>query len=192
MPTAAKAAQIQEIQEKLSRATIAVSTQYAGATVKQFSQLRSKLREQQVEYVVVKNTLTAIAAANCGKVGVREILKGPTAIALGYGEVVDPARVLVEQIKAIGLPVTITGAYLDGKVLPLAEVQALAALPTKQVLLGRVMGGLLAPLYGLVVSLNYHIGGLARILEARRKQMEGDASPPAPVAEVEAAPAAPA
>ena len=187
MPTDAKARQIQEIQEKLGRATIAISTQNGGATVKQFNQLRTKLREMKVEYVVVKNTLTGIAADNCGKSAVREILKGPTAIALGYGEVVDPAKVLVEQIKAIGLPVTITGGYLDGKVLKPAEVQALAAMPSKQVLLGRVMGGLLAPLYGLAIGLNYHIGGLARALEGRRKQMESAAPPAAPVAD--AAPA---
>ncbi|MSQ26128.1 MAG: 50S ribosomal protein L10 [Dehalococcoidia bacterium] len=191
MPTDAKAKQIQDIQEKLSRATIAISTRNGGATVKQFNELRSKLREKKVEYVVVKNTLTGIAADNCGKSAVREILQGPTGIALGYGEVVDPAKILVEQIKAIGLPVTITGGYLDGKVLQPAEVQALAAMPSKQVLLGRVMGGLLAPLYGLAIGLNYHIGGLARTLEARRKQMESAApvADAAPAAEAAPAPA---
>ncbi|MCI0768898.1 MAG: 50S ribosomal protein L10 [Chloroflexi bacterium] len=176
MPTEKKIAQVKALEEKLGRCAIAVSTEYRGMTVGQMNDLRRKLRENDIEFLVVKNNLLAIAAENAGKSGLREVVRGPTGIAFGYGDVVGPAKVLHEHIQAAKIPLSITGAFTDGRVLQAAEVRFLATLPPRPVLMGQVMGGLLAPLRGLAYVLSYHLGGLARVLDARRQQMEGSES----------------
>ncbi len=172
MPTQKKIDQVKEVEERLGRCTIAVTTAYRSMTVSDMNELRRKLREGAVEYLVVKNNLASIAGDNAGKPGLREILKGPTGIAFGYGEVVDAPRLLHGHIQATRGPLSIIGGLLDGQVLSGAEVVTLATLPAKPVLISQLMGGLLAPLSGVVYSLNYHLGGLARVLDARRAQLE--------------------
>ncbi|MEE9285643.1 MAG: 50S ribosomal protein L10 [Dehalococcoidia bacterium] len=172
MPTPKKIEQVKVLEEKLGRCAIAVSTEYRGMTVADMNELRRKLRENSIDYLVVKNTLLAIAAKNAGKPGISEVVQGPTGIAFGYGDVVAPAKVLQEHIQATKVPLNIVGAVIDGQVLQADEVRALAALPPRQVLMGQVMGGLVAPLRGLAYVLNYHLAGLARVLDAHRQQLE--------------------
>lgn len=176
MATEKKVQQVKEIQEKLSRSTIAVTTENRGLTVAHMTELRRKLRQKGIDYLVVKNTLLGIAAQNAGKPGIREVVKGPTAVAFGYGDVVEPARLLHEHIQATKVPLEITGAVMDGQVLAADQVRALALLPPRQVLVGQVAGTMIAPLYGLVYAMSYHLNGLARVLDGRRKQLEGAGS----------------
>lgn len=193
MPTEKKAQKIAEFEEKLKKCTIAVSTEYRGLKVSEMTELRRKLRAKKIELVVVKNTLVGIAGDKAGKPGIRKVVKGPTAVAFGYGEVTEPAKVLTEHIAATKIPVTITGAVMDGQVLQPADVKALAALPPKPILVGQLMGAMLGPLNGLVYALNYNMGALARVVDGRRKQLE--AAQPAVLATTaapEAAPATPA
>lgn len=173
MATEKKAQQVKALEDKLKRSTIAVSTENKGLTASQMTELRRKLREKGVELVVVKNTLLGIAADNTGKAGLRQVVRGPTAVAFGYGDIVDPAKVLHQHILESKVPLQISGAVMNGQVLSAAEVQALAVLPSKQVLMGKLVGAVIGPVYGLAYVLNYHVAGLARVLEARRKQLEG-------------------
>ena len=186
MPTERKIKQVAYIEERLARCTVAVTTRNNGISVAEVNELRRKLRAASVEYLVVKNNLAAIAADNAGKSGLRDILQGPTAIAFGYGEVVDPARTLHEEIRSASLPIELIGAIIDGDTLDAVAVRELALLPPKPVLITKVMGGLLGPLYGLSHALNYHISGLARALDGIRQQMEASEAPATPPAEAPA------
>ena len=186
MPTERKIKQVAYIQDRLSRCTVAVTTRNNGISVAQVNELRRKLRGAEVEYLVVKNNLAAIAADNAGKPGLRDILQGPTAIAFGYGEVVDPAKTLHEEIRSASLPIELLGAIIDGQTLDAAAVRELAVLPPKPILITKVMGGMLGPLYGLSYVLNYHISGLARALDGIRQQMEAAQAPAAPPEETPA------
>ena len=189
MPTERKIKQVAYIQDRLSRCTVAVTTRNNGISVAQVNELRRKLRTASVEYLVVKNNLAGIAADNAGKPGLRDILQGPTAIAFGYGEVVDPARTLHEEIRSASLPIELLGAIVDGQTLDAAAVRELALLPPRPILMSKVMGGLLSPLYGLSYALTYHISGLARVLDGIRQQMEAAQAPTAAPAAPEEAPA---
>ncbi len=184
MPTERKEKQVVALKDKVARCTIAISTEFRGLPMPQMNELRRKLREQGAEYVVVKNTLAAIAADQAGKPGLRQVLKGPTAIAFGYNsDVVAPARALAEHIQATKAPVTITGAVMDGQVLDAAGVRHLATLPPRPMLMAKLMGAMIGPLYGLSYVLSYHTGALARVLDARRKQLESaGGAPAAPIA----------
>ena len=189
MPTERKIKQVAYIQDRLSRCTVAVTTRNNGISVAQVNELRRKLRAASVEYLVVKNNLAGIAADNAGKPGLRDILQGPTAIAFGYGEVVDPARTLHEEIRSASLPIELLGAIVDGQTLDAAAVREFALLPPRPILMSQVMGGLLGPLYGLSYVLTYHISGLARVLDGIRQQMEAAQAPAAAPAAPEEAPA---
>jgi large subunit ribosomal protein L10 len=172
MPTQKKIDLVKEVEVRLARCTIAVTTEYRSMTVAEMTELRRKLREGAIEYVVVKNNLAGIAADNIGKPGLREILKGPTGIAFGYGEVIDAPKLVHEHIRATRGPLSIIGGLMGDQLLTSAEVVSLATLPAMPVLMGQLMGGLLGPLNGVVHALNFHLGGLARALEGRRAQLE--------------------
>ena len=196
MPTERKIEQVAQLEDRLKRCTIAVTTEYRGLTVAELAELRAKLREKQVELVVVKNTLAAIAGDQAGKPGLRDVLQGPTAIAFGYGEVVDAPKTIHDHIQATKISINMIGAVMDGQVLNAVDIRELAILPPKPILMSQLLAGLLGPLYGLSYTLNYHISGLARVLDAARQKMEASSDAPAqeaaatsteaPAAEVEA------
>lgn len=175
MPTEEKAQQVLALEEKLRKSAIVVSTEFRGLTVAQVSALRRKLRAEKVEMLVVKNTLASIAAKNVGKGGIGEVLKGPTAIVLGYDDPIGAPKALSGYLKENEIGLKITGGFAEGRVLSTADVESLASTPPRPILMGQVMGGLLAPLYGLLHALNFHVSGLARALEGRRKQLESAA-----------------
>ena len=179
MPTEKKIQQVEYIEEKLGKCAIAVATEFRGVTVQDMAALRAKLRESQVEYLVVKNNLAGIAADRAGRPGLRDVLQGPTAIAFGYGEIVDPPRVLNDHIKAAQITVTLTGAVTETEVFTAAQVLELATLPPKPILMSMLLSGLQSPLRGLAYALTYHLSGLARVLDAMREKMEVAAAPEA-------------
>lgn len=160
------------ISEKLGKAEIAIVTDYRGLTVAEITELRRKFREQGIEYHVVKNTLAGFAANAVGKPNISEFLEGPTAIAFGYDDVIQPAKVLQEFAKAAETPLSIKGGILGDKTLTSDEISALAKLPPKEELIGKVVGLVQSPLYGLVNVLNGNLRGLVGVLQARVNQME--------------------
>ena len=101
MPTARKMQQVEDLRQRVERATIAISTDYRGLTVAQTQALRRRLREANVEMRVVKNTLVRLAAHQSGREDMLPIVEGPTALVLGYDDIIAPARVLTEYIRQV-------------------------------------------------------------------------------------------
>ena len=164
---------VKAIADMLQGSTIAVVTDYRGLSVAQMSQLRSNLRQAGISYRVVKNTLARFAAKEAGDEGLVGMLQGPTAIAFGYGEIVEPARVIAGYISSSRTSLSVKGALLSGRVLSPEEVSSLSMLPSRGMLIARLMGGLQAPIVGLVNVLGANMRGFVTVLNARIQQMEG-------------------
>ena len=165
MPTEKKVQAVKEIQGWLKDTSIIITTNYSGIPVSEMTNLRRALREKGVRYKVVKNTLTYLAADAAGQPLVKEIVQGPTAIAFGYDDPIAPAKALSEFISSNRSALEIRGALMDGRLLTAAEIDALAKLPSKDVLIAMLMGQLQGPIAGLAHVLNGPVSGLARVLQ---------------------------
>ncbi|HWJ03077.1 MAG TPA: 50S ribosomal protein L10 [Verrucomicrobiae bacterium] len=161
---------VAEVKEKFSQAKGVVLTDYRGLTVAQVTKLRSQLREAGVEYKVIKNTLVKRAAHEIGVTGLDAYLEGPTAVAFGV-DPVAPAKVLTEFAKA-NKDLEIKAGMVEGKVIGLDGIKALAELPSREVLLAQVLGALQSPLVGMANVLQGPIRKLGYALEEVRKLKE--------------------
>jgi large subunit ribosomal protein L10 len=173
MPTEKKVKIVAGLQDVFTRCTVGVMTDYRGLTTSEINELRSKLREAGVEYHVVKNSLAQIAARNAGLDEVAASFEGPLALAFGYGEATEAARGLTDYIRTTKSILSIKGGFLPDRVLSAAEVETLARLPSREVLLAQVMAGMQSPIYGLVNVLAGPVRGIMGVLQARIKQLEG-------------------
>ena len=163
-----KEAIVAEMKEKLaSQGVVLVS--FNKLDVKNATLLRRKFLAHGVEYKVIKNTLTRIAADELGLEGLDDLLAGPNGLATCKDDPVAPAAALKESKSEA---IVVKAGVLDGKVIDAKAVQALADLPSKEQLLGMVAATLLAPITGLARALNGNIQNLAYALEALRKQKE--------------------
>lgn len=160
---------IDEISEKIKAAKAMVFADYRGLTVEQDTELRSALRKAGVEYKVVKNTLTRIAVNENGLEGLDEILNGPTAMAVSDSDPVAPAKVLSEYAKKFD-KLELKAGVVEGKVIDLNGIKALAELPPREVLIAKVLGGFNAPISGFVNVLNGNMRGLVVALNAIAEQ----------------------
>lgn len=171
--TSEKQAVVAEIKEKLQGTKGAVLTNYRGLTVAQDTQLRRKLREAGVEYRVVKNTMTRIAANEAGIEGLDVYLEGPTAIAISMTDPVAPAKIISDFVKENKLQVLeIKAGLVEGKVIDAQGVKALASLPPKEVLIAQVLAGMQSPITGFVNVLQGTIRNVVYALDAVRQQKE--------------------
>jgi large subunit ribosomal protein L10 len=174
MPTAKKEATIDELRERIAGTKNLFFTNYAGLTVQEMKKLRTELRKDGSTYGVVKNTLFKRAASDELASQLDGILAGPTGVVFAGDDPVAPAKALKtfsDQTK----PVEVKAAYIDGKLVDAAQVQALAALPPKQELLARLVGSLSSPITGLVRVLSGNQSGLVRVLNAiAEKKSAGD------------------
>ena len=187
-----KAAAVAELVDSFQESTGAVLTEYRGLTVKQLQDLRRALGEN-ANYAVVKNTLTQIAAKEAGVDGFDDLLLGPTAIAFINGDVVEAAKGLRDFAKA-NPALVIKGGYLEGNVLDAKEIARLADLESREVLLAKMAGAMLASLSQAVYLLNAPLSQAARLAAALQEKAEqdpsilaGGAGTPAPAAEEPAA-----
>ena len=171
-----KAIVVDSVADKLSRSSVVLVTDYRGLTVANITQLRRKLREQKVEFLVVKNTLATLAAQKVEKKALEELLVGPTAIAFSYGEAVPSVKSLLDFMKANKTTMRIKGGMLGSRILTTAEVSQLAMMPPKEVLVARMLGNMQAPLSGLMYALSANLRGLMTVLDARIKQQEVSAN----------------
>lgn len=162
----------EKLEEKLSRATLVIATEYQGLTAADITKLRRSMREQGMDYHVVKNTLARLAAERTGKGGLEKLLQGPTALALGYKDEVTPAKALSDYIRTTRLNIKIRGGLLGARVLGAEEVALLATLPSRQTLAARLVGQMKSPIYGLVLTLNAPLRGLMTVLQGRIQQLE--------------------
>lgn len=171
--TSEKQAIVAGLKEKLTTAKGAVLTNYRGLTVAQDTKLRCKLREAGVEYRVVKNTMTRIAAQEAGVEDLVAYLEGPTAMAVSFTDPVAPARVISDFVKEHKLKtLEVKAGLVEGKVITAEEVKALANLPSREVLLSQVLAGMQAPISGLVNVLQGSIRNFVYVLDAVRQQKE--------------------
>ena len=193
MSRADKAAAIAELSDKFKSSNAAVLTEYRGLTVKQITDLRNSLRGNAT-YAVVKNTLTELAAKDAGVTAFDGQLVGPTAIAFIEGDAVEAAKGLRDFAKA-NPALVIKGGYIDGATMDAREIGKLADLESREVLLGKLAGAMLASLSQAVYLLNAPLAQAARVvgaLEAKAQQdpsiLQGGAGE-APAAAAEEAPA---
>lgn len=174
MARADKQAAVAEIVESFNESAGAVLTDYRGLTVKELQDLRRSLGEN-ASYAVVKNTLAKLAADEVGISGFDELLTGPTAIAFINGDVVEAAKGLRDFAKA-NPTLVIKGGVLDGQPLDAAEIAKLADLESREVLLGKLAGAMLASLSQAVYLLNAPIAQAARLAGALQAKAEQDPS----------------
>ena len=173
MPTQAKIDQVSELQKKLEKCSIAVTTTYTNISVNEMTELRRQTRAAGFEFLVIKNSLMSLAADAAQLPQIKEVMEGPTAIAFGYDEPVDVAKTLHEYIRTTRSALKIQGAVMgNGPALNTSDVQRLSTLPSKPQLVAQLLGQMQAPIYGLLRVLNGPASKLGYLLQARISQLE--------------------
>ena len=170
---AQKEASVAELTKNFEDSTAVLLTEYRGLTVAELKELRNSIR-QDAEYAVVKNTLTKIAARNAGVEGLDDDLKGPSAIAFVHGDPVAVAKGLRAFAKAHPLLV-IKGGFFDGNPLTAEEVNKLADLETREVLLAKLAGAMKASLTKAAYVFNALPSKAVRTVDALREKQESAA-----------------
>jgi large subunit ribosomal protein L10 len=168
---AEKAAIVADLTARLKASSTAVLADYRGMTVGQMRDLRSKLRGGGIEMVVVKNTLARRAAKAAGYEPLSAELVGPIAMLFAVEDVSAPARILNDYIKA-NRKMVIKAGLLEGQIIKADAVTELADLPSREVLLSRLLGAMQAPLGNLASVLQAPLSKFARTLDAVRAQKE--------------------
>ena len=149
-----KQAIVAELTEKLKGASAGVLVDYKGITVAEDTELRAECRKAELDYAVVKNTLLRFAVNNCGLEGMDEALNGTTSLALSNGDPIAPMSVINKFAKKFnGTKFTIKAGFMEGKVLSMDEIMALAELPSKETLQAQALGMMLAPITSLAIVL---------------------------------------
>ena len=161
----AKTQNIEEIKEKINNAQAVVLVDYRGLNVEQLTELRSLYRKAGVEYKVYKNTMMRFAFKDSGLEEFNEYLKGPSAVAFGYDDPVQVAKITSEFAKKND-KLEIKAGIVDGKVIDVSGVNSLADLPSREVLIAQVLGGFNAPIQGFANVLQGTIRSLATVLNA--------------------------
>lgn len=162
---------VNEISDKLQRSVSAVLTDYRGLNVAEATLLRKELRDAGVEYRVLKNTLTKLAAEKAGYEELKKDLVGPTAIAFSYDDPVAPAKILSKFAKEYKKLVLKSGV-VEGKIIDLQGISALADLPSREVLLAQVLAGFQAPVSGFVNVMQGNLRNFACVINAIKEQKE--------------------
>ena len=170
-----KAGKVAELKDLLSSSKGAVLVDYCGLTVAEDTELRSKMREAGVKYMVAKNTFIRIAAKEAGIEGLDAYLEHNTAVAFSAEDPVAPAKILNDFSKD-HKALEIKAGILDGKVIAMDEVKALAELPSREELLAKLVGSMQAPISGLVNVLQGTIRNFVYTLEAVRQKKEQESA----------------
>lgn len=165
---------VAELHDKLDRAKAVFLADFRGLNVGKVTDLRNELRKAEVEYKVVKNTLLELAVRDTDKLALIEHFAGPTAVALTYTDPVAAAKVLARYEKDQQTPFKLKGGVLSGKAITVADIQALADLPSREVLLAKMLGSMNAPATNFVGVLAAVPGSFVRALDAIRIQKEGN------------------
>jgi large subunit ribosomal protein L10 len=172
MPTEKKEKLVKGLEEVFAKATIGVVTDYRGLKTPELNELRRKLRENNAEYKVVKNSLAQIAAKNAGRNYLDNTFKGPVGVAFGYGDAAKTAKVINDFLRTSKSSLKMAWGFLDDRLLNAKELDTLSKLPSREVLLARILGGIQSPMYGLVSVISAPMRQLAQVLQARVNQME--------------------
>lgn len=161
----------EDLREKFSRSKVVIATDYKGLNVEAISDLRKKLREFDIEYRVVKNTLLERATENTETALIKDKFKGPTAVALSYKDPVVPAKILVKFAET-NKNLVIKAGVLNGKALDFNSIKALSTMPSREVLLSQI----LSAMNGVPASFVRTLGGVPTkflyVLQAIKNQKE--------------------
>lgn len=171
MPTEKKIGLVEDLVGRFDRSSIAILTEFRGLKVAEINQMRRRMSEAGVEFKVAKNTLTKIAADRTNRGALAEWLIGPTGIAFGYADPTVAAKAVSDVARGSRNALGIKGGVLGTQALSPAQIENLASLPPRDVLLGRVLSGLQSPSYRLVGVLSASLRNLASVLDQRAKQL---------------------
>jgi large subunit ribosomal protein L10 len=183
---AQKAAVIEEVAGQISEAEAIFAVDYRGISVPQAAELRTRLRDADATFRVVKNTLSERAAEQAGAGELREHLQGPTAMTFVRGDAAAAAKALSDFARATGF-LAFKGGWMNGKPLTGDEIVAISRMPSREVLYGQLVGMVASPLTGLAAGLSNLISGLGRQLAQIAEQ--GLVGQDAPAPEASAPPA---
>jgi large subunit ribosomal protein L10 len=186
-----KAATIEALAAEIDGSDAVFAVDYRGISVSQAAELRTKLREADATFTVVKNSLTERAADQVGAESLKALLSGPTALTFVRGDAAMAAKAIADQARATQL-LPFKGGLMDGDVLDADQIRAISRLPSREALYGQLVGIVASPISGLLRTLGGLVGGLAVALgQVREKKESGEipaGEPPvaaaAPVEEV--------
>ena len=173
MPNKQKLDTVEAVKKKLADTKSLVVADYRGLSVGKMTELRAKLRQEGVELKVVKNRLAKIALKESGMDPMDEYLKGMTTIAFGMEDPVSPAKVLSAFAKD-NEQLRIIGGQMDGQLLDVAGVDELAKLPSREVLLSRLLGSLTSPISKVAYGLNQTVAKVVYAFDAVGRQKAGE------------------
>jgi large subunit ribosomal protein L10 len=162
---------VQDLNERFSKAAVVIVTDYKGLDVAAINDLRRRLRKEEIEYQVVKNSLMVRASQETDVALIKETFKGPSAVAMSYSDPIAPAKVLTEFAKDHGV-FEIKVGVMDGKILELNQIKALSALPSREVLLGTFVSVLNLVPTGFVRTIAEIPRSLLNVLQAVKDQKE--------------------
>jgi large subunit ribosomal protein L10 len=175
MPTAIKAAQIEDLVERLGRSQLTIIADYRGLSVDALQGFRARLKPLDAEFKVAKNTLTRIAAEQVGIEGLEAQLEGPTAILFAYGDIVAPAKAISDFARSSRI-LTVRAGVLNNQVVTPADVEAISSLPPREELLGKLVGLLASPMTRTVGVLSGPARSVVYLGNARVEQLGGVAA----------------
>ncbi len=164
-----KKASISQLNEKFSRASVAILAEFSGMGVEELREVRKELRSVDGEFKVVKNTVAIRASMGTNLEGISVYFKGSTAVALGYADPVAPTKAL-KDIAEKKSKLKIRIGVIEGTVVSLDDVRKIAKLPSKEILLGELLSRLNAPLSGFAGCLNGVLSKFVRTLSAVHQQ----------------------
>jgi large subunit ribosomal protein L10 len=167
-----KAQIIDDLEQVFSRCSIGILTDYRGLSAPEMTGLRRRLRESGVEYRVMKNTLARLAARKAGIEELPSLFEGPVAVAFGYGDITKSAKTLADYIQTTKSTMSVKGGFLPGRLLTSNDIITLSTLPTKEVLVARILAEMQKPILSLVSYLNAPMRGIIGVLQARIQQLE--------------------
>ena len=158
--------------EKFSRTKAAVLADYSGMNVKEMETLRAGLRKASIGCQVVKNTFAIRAAQGTSFEVISKKFAGPVSIAFSYDDVVAPAKIISEFNKKNNNKLKVTGGLIEGKEVTPDEIKIIAALPSKKVLIGKIMASMQSPVRGFIGTLNGVIGNFVGVLKSIKDEKE--------------------
>lgn len=175
MPTPQKAAQIEDLADRMSRSQLTIIADYRGLSVDALQGFRTRLRPLDSEFRIAKNTLTRIAAAQVGIEGLESQLEGPTAILFAYGDVVAPAKAISDFARSSRI-LQIRAGVMNNQVITAADIEAISSLPPREELLGKLVGLLASPMTRTAGVLSGPARSVVYLANARIEQLGGNPS----------------
>jgi large subunit ribosomal protein L10 len=175
MPTDTKRQAVAELAEMLRSSSAMAVADYRGLKVSEMQSVRRTLRDGGVQLIIAKNRLLKIAADEADRSELKPLLTGPTALATIDGDEVAMAKALAEALRPYSRTVTVRGGLLGNRAIDASQLTRLATLPPREVLLGRIVGGMAAPLSGMANVLAGNLRAFANVLNAvadQKKQNE--------------------